>query len=99
MLRVLQSFFLLLARATDRELTRMVEYLKAENRIYVVKLIMWRAASFLVLVATEVTAENHITAAFTPWRNSVNALWHRSDRPCSFRRARVCRAEPQRFDP
>src|SRR5260370_41698202 len=29
----MQSFFLLLARATDRELARMVEYLKAENRI------------------------------------------------------------------
>lgn len=33
MTRVLQSFFLLLATATDRQLAKYVEYLKAENRI------------------------------------------------------------------
>jgi putative transposase len=33
MLRVFQPFFLLLATAADRESARMVEYLKAENRV------------------------------------------------------------------
>jgi putative transposase len=33
MTRILQSFFLLLASATDRQLAKYVEYLKAENRI------------------------------------------------------------------
>ena len=33
MTRFLQPFFLLLATASDRHLARMMEYLKAENRI------------------------------------------------------------------
>ncbi|MEY4384744.1 MAG: hypothetical protein RLY20_27 [Verrucomicrobiota bacterium] len=33
MTAIWRSFLLVLAQATDRELARMVEYLKAENRI------------------------------------------------------------------
>ncbi len=33
MARILHPLFLLMARATDKELVRMIEYLKTENRI------------------------------------------------------------------